>query len=433
MFWHCDCNHYIQIIITIMDKEISKDLVKRKQYKRWTTVALVAGGLGIAVYFFNNTLQSSINANKIRVATTERGSVENTLTATGEVIPAFEQIITAPIKASVKQVYFTVGAKIQKGQPIVELDKSLTMIELEKLKDQLALKQNSIEKLKMDLNKKIFDSDINDKVKQLNINRLKAELEDTKRLQKVGGRTQEDITKAENALRIAELEKSQLENELSYNKKSVGANLKDYTLQASIEGKNLKELSHKIKMADIVADRAGVLTWVNDKIGTAVNEGEMLAKLADLGSFRVEGSCSDVYAEQLKIGLPVIVRINDQALRGMVVQIKPAVSNGVIQFAISLDDNRSTLLRPNMKVEVYVITQKVDNVVRIANGPAFNGKRKLPVFVLENSKTARRREIETGLSNFDFVEIKQGLKPGEKVIITDMSQYKHLDQIQIEP
>ena len=429
-----------------MDKEISKNLVKQKQYKRWTTVALIAGGLGIAVYFLNNTLQSSINANKIRVATTEIGSVENTLTATGEVIPAFEQSITSPIKASikkvffrtpikasVKQVYFTVGAKIQKGQPIVELDKSLTMIELEKLKDQLALKQNSIEKLKMDLNKKIFDSDINDKVKQLNINRLKAELEDTKRLQKVGGRTQEDITKAENALRIAELEKSQLENELSYNKKSVGANLKDYTLQASIEEKNLKELSHKIKMADIVADRAGVLTWVNDKIGTAVNEGEMLAKLADLGSFRVEGSCSDVYAEQLKVGLPVIVRINDQALRGMVVQIKPSVSNGVIQFAISLDDNRSTLLRPNMKVEVYVITQKVDNVVRIANGSAFNGKRKLPVFVLENGKTAKRREIETGLSNFDFVEIKQGLKPGEKVIITDMSQYKHLDQIQIEP
>jgi HlyD family secretion protein len=121
-------------------------------------------------------------------------------------------------------------------------------------------------------------------------------------------------------------------------------------------------------MADIVADRAGVLTWVNDKIGTAVNEGEMLAKLADLGSFRVEGSCSDVYAEQLKIGLPVIVRINDQALRGMVVQIKPAVSNGVIQFAISLDDNRSALLRPNMKVEVYVITQKVSHVIRIANG-----------------------------------------------------------------
>jgi CHASE3 domain sensor protein len=51
MFWHCVWNYYMQIIITIMDKEISKNLVKQKQYKRWTTVALIAGGLGIAVYF----------------------------------------------------------------------------------------------------------------------------------------------------------------------------------------------------------------------------------------------------------------------------------------------------------------------------------------------------------------------------------------------
>jgi HlyD family secretion protein len=86
----------------------------------------------VLLFTLNNTLQSSINANKIRVATTEIGSVENTLTATGEVIPAFEQIITTPIKASVKQVYFTVGAKIQKGQPIVELDKSLTMMRARK-------------------------------------------------------------------------------------------------------------------------------------------------------------------------------------------------------------------------------------------------------------------------------------------------------------
>jgi len=128
-------------------------------------------------------------------------------------------------------------------------------------------------------------------------------LEDTKRLQKVGGRTQEDVTKAENILKIAELEKAQLENELNYHRKSVGANVRESELNAQIESKNLKELQHKITMADIVADRAGVLTWVNDKIGSAVNEGEMLAKLADLGSFRVEGSCSDTYSDQLKVGV----------------------------------------------------------------------------------------------------------------------------------
>jgi len=413
-----------------MDRELSQYTINRKKIKNIAVglagVALLAGG----IYYFRNSLQSSVESSKIRVAVVETGNVENTLTATGEVIPAFEQVITSPIRASIKQVFFTPGSQVKTGQPIVSLDKSLTLIELEKLKDQLALKLNSVDKLKMDLDKKIYDADINDRIKSLTINRLKAELEDIKRLQKVGGRTQEDVTKAENNLKIAEYEKAQLENELAYNRKSVGANVRESQLNAQIESKNLKEMEHKLKMADIVADRSGVLTWVNDKIGTAVNEGEMLARLADLGSFRIEGSCSDVYADQLKVGLPVIVRINETDLRGMVTQIKPSVENGIMQFSVQLDDNRNAALRPNMKVEVFIVTRRAEKAVRVMNGPAFNGKRKTYVFVLENG-VGKRREVETGLSSFDFVEIKSGLQPGEKVIVSDLSQFEHLNEIRI--
>lgn len=414
-----------------MDKEISQNLINQRKSKKWFIGLSLVFALLVLLYFFRNSLQSSLEASKIRTAVAEMGSIENTLTASGEVIPAFEQSITSPIKASIKKVFFSTGAAVKAGQPIMDLDKSLTLIELEKLKDQLALKQNSIGKLKMDLDKKIYDSDISDKIKSLTINRLKADLEDTKRLQKVGGRTQEDVTKAENILKIAELEKAQLENELNYHRKSVGANVRESELNAQIESKNLKELQHKITMADIVADRAGVLTWVNDKIGSAVNEGEMLAKLADLGSFRVEGSCSDTYSDQLKVGIPVIVKVNEISLRGIVVQIKPSVANGIVQFSIALDDNKHASLRPNMKVEVFIVTNRIANAVRVANGPAFNGKRKTSVFVLENG-IAKRREVEIGLSNFDFVEIKSGIQAGEKVIITDLSQYEHLKEIKIE-
>lgn len=413
-----------------MDRELSQYTINRKKTKNILTGLALAGMLAGGVYYFRNSLQSSVDSSKIRVAEVGTGTVENTLTATGEVIPAFEQVITSPIKASIKQVFFTPGSQVKTGQPIVSLDKSLTLIELEKLKDQLALKLNSVDKLKMDLDKKIYDADVNDKIKSLTINRLKAELEDTKRLQKVGGRTQEDVTKAENNLKIAEYEKAQLENELAYNRKSVGANVRESQLNAQIESKNLKELEHKLKMADIVADRSGVLTWVNDKIGTAVNEGEMLARMADLGSFRIEGSCSDVYADQLKVGLPVIVRINETDLRGMVTQIKPSVENGIMQFSVQLDDNRNTALRPNMKVEVFIVTRRVEKAIRVMNGPAFNGKRRTHVFVFENG-IGKRREIETGLSSFDFVEIRSGLQPGEKVIVSDMSQFEHLKEVKI--
>ena len=377
-------------------------------------------------------LRTQVRQSEVRVAVAETGNVENTLTASGEVIPAFEQVLTSPIRASVKQVLLSPGAAVRPGQQILILDKSLSLIELDKLKDQLELKRNSVEKLKFQLEKESLDADLDNQIKGLSINRQKTELEDTRRLHKIGGRTQEDISRAENTLKIAELEKDKLENQVRYNRQSKNTNIRESELQVRIEENGLKELQHKLKMADLVADRPGVLTWVNDKVGTTVNEGEMLAKIADLQSFRIEGSASDTYAEQVQIGLPVIVRINETDLRGMITQIKPSVENDVVQFSVQLDDAQNAALRPNMKVEIFVVTSRAKQSVRVANGPAFNGKKRQNIFVLENG-LARRREIEVGLSNFDYVEIKNGIRPGEKVIVTDLSRFEHLREITLKP
>jgi HlyD family secretion protein len=414
-----------------MDREVAPELIKNEKSRRWLIATLVIVAIIIAFYLFRRSLSSSIEASRIRIAVVQTGDVENTLTATGEVIPAYEQIITSPIRASIKRILLTPGTRIGPGQAILELDKSLTQIEFERYQDQLALKKNGIEQLRMKLDKDLYDAEISDKIKLLNINKLRADFEDAKRLQKVGGGTAEDITRAENALKIAELEKKQLENDLTYNRESMGASMKEKQLGAQIEGKNLQELQHKLRMADIVADRPGVLTWVNENIGSSVNEGEMLAKVADLGSFRIDGSCSDVYADQVKAGLAVLVKVNETVLRGLITQVKPAVKDGVVGFSILLDNASNESLRPNMKVEVYVVTDRSAGTLRVANGPAFTGKRKQFVYVLEKGM-ALRREVETGLSNFDYVEIKSGLKVGDKVIVTDMNQYESLEKISIK-
>jgi len=416
-----------------MDRELAPELLTRSRRKPWLMGLITVIGLIGAVLGMRSLLKTSVDAAKIRTAIVQTGPVENTLNATGEVIPAYEQIMTSPIRASIRRVLLTPGARVRPGLAIVELDKSLTQIEYKKLQDQLALKQNGIEQLRMRLNKNLYDADINDQIKLLNINRLKAEVDDARRLLKVGGQTPEDVTRAENALRIAQLEKKQLENDLAYNRQSMGASLRETQLQARIEGTNLNVLALKLRQADILADRAGVLTWVNENVGSAVSEGEMLAKVADLGSFRVEGSCSDAYADQLRAGLPVIIRINETDLRGLVTQVKPSVQNNTIKFAVSLDDNHHASLRPNQKVEVFVVTNRSATAVRVANGPVFKGKRKQSVFVLGADNVARRREVEIGLTNFDWVEIKSGLQPGERVIVTDLSEYEHVQEITINP
>ena len=415
-----------------MDRELAPEIIRKQRFKGWGVALVILLVLGGSYYLLSKMLRTNLRQSEVRIAIAETGNVENTLTASGEVIPAFEQVLTSPIRASVKQVLLSPGASVRPGQQILILDKSISLIELDKLKDQLELKRNSVEKLKFQLEKESLDAELDNQIKGLSINRQKTELEDTRRLFKVGGRTHEDISRSENALKISELEKDKLENQVRYNRQSKSTNIRESELQVRIEENGLKELQHKLKMADLVADRPGVLTWVNDKVGTTVNEGEMLAKIADLQSFRIEGSASDAYAEQVQIGLPVIVRINETDLRGLIAQIKPSVENDVVQFSVQLDDAQNAALRPNMKVEIFVVTSRTKQSVRVANGPAFNGKKRQSIFVLENG-IARRREIEVGLSNFDFVEIKNGIRPGEKVIVTDLSRFEHLREITLKP
>lgn len=152
-----------------MDRELAPELLTRSRRKPWLigVVALVVL-IGV-VLGMRSLLKTSVEAAKIRTAVVQTGPVENTLNATGEVIPAYEQIMTSPIRASIRRILLTPGASVKPGQAIIELDKSLTQIEYEKLQDQLALKQNGIEQLRMKLDKNLYDADINDQIKLLNI------------------------------------------------------------------------------------------------------------------------------------------------------------------------------------------------------------------------------------------------------------------------
>ncbi|RYF64742.1 MAG: efflux transporter periplasmic adaptor subunit, partial [Cytophagaceae bacterium] len=141
-----------------MDRELAPELITRSRRKSWLVGLVVLVGLAGAVFGARSLLKTSIDAAKIRTAVVQIGAVENTLNATGEIIPAYEQIMTSPIRASIRRVLLTPGARVRPGQPLVELDKSLTQIEYEKLQDQLSLKENGIEQLRMKLDKDLYDA-----------------------------------------------------------------------------------------------------------------------------------------------------------------------------------------------------------------------------------------------------------------------------------
>lgn len=148
-----------------MDRELAPEIITRTRTRGWLIGGVIIVGLTLALIGLRDAVKTSVEAGKIRTATAEMGPVENSLDATGEVIPAFEQIIISPVRASIRRVLLTPGTAVKPGQPILDLDKSLTEIEREKLNDQLALKRNGIDQLRMKLSKSLYDAEVNDQIK----------------------------------------------------------------------------------------------------------------------------------------------------------------------------------------------------------------------------------------------------------------------------
>ena len=415
-----------------MDREISQKEINQRKGKTGLYIGLAVVGIALAAWILRGSLSTDIKRSDIRIAVAEIGSIENTLTAVGELQPEFEQVITSPIAAVIQQVYLNEGSIVKAGEKILELDKELTRLNFEKQKDQLDLKRNSVVKLQLDLDKSFYDLKINDSIKAFRINALQADVENAKRLFKAGGGTRETIEQTENNLKIAQLEKRQLENDIRTRQAIMQTSIRETQISASIQEKELRAFERKLQQSNILTTRAGVLTFVNKNLGQNVSEGEVLARLADLSSFKLIGSISDNYAAQIHIGMPVLVKLNDSIMRGSLAQIYPSVQNNVMTFEVALDSKSNAAFRPKMKTEVFIVTDSRRNILRVANGPAFKSGSVQEVFILRKDGKAERRTVKIGLTSFDFVEITEGVQKGETVIISDLSKYKNVNEIEIK-
>jgi HlyD family secretion protein len=414
-----------------MDKVIEEEVKAQKNRKLIGVILIAVAILIVAILLLRFTIKTTIKRSAITTAIVETGSIENTISATGEVLPEFEETITSPINASVQKVMLDAGSEVNANQSVLMLDKSAATTELEKMKFRLESKRNDIRKLKLELDKSFFDIKSNDDIKQLRINSYEADVENAKRLFKAGGGTREDIEKAELNLKVARLEKQQLENEIRSKQQTMQVEKKEAEIALAIQESELRELQRKLQLAEIVATRKGVVTWVNKNIGANVSEGEALARIADLSSFKIQGSISDNFIEQLRVGLTAIVKFNDSLIRGTVVNIQPAIQNNIVTFDVRLNERSNSILRPNMKLDVYLVTAAKNNIKRVVNGSTFKGSSTQDVFVLNGDK-AIRRTVHIGLSNFDYVELLDNVKPGEVIIVSDMSAYKNAKEITIQ-
>ena len=107
-----------------MDKVIEEEVKATRKKKAFSFITIGVLVLVAAVWLVRFSFASSLKKSSITTAVVEKGDIENTISATGEILPEFEEIITSPINASIQNVVMDAGNKVQAGQSILTLDKS---------------------------------------------------------------------------------------------------------------------------------------------------------------------------------------------------------------------------------------------------------------------------------------------------------------------
>lgn len=415
-----------------MDRPLSQQTIRRRSINQFGRIGLIIAIIVALFFGFRYLLTTKIDTQDFIIAQVELGEIENSITASGIIVPYFEQQVNAPVNTEIEAVHLRTGALVEPNDLILDLNQEFILLEYESIEDELELKKNNITKLKLEYDKNLRELEYENEIKALELTSLEAQLTDAKRLQTIGSATQEEVEQAALKLRIEQYEKKKLENNLNFRKQAITSDRRNLELEVMIQEKKLRELGRKLNQTKVRAPRSGVITWIVEDLGRKVAEGEQLVRIADLGSFKIEASCSDRYADRVKVGLQTKVRINNKDLQGVVSAILPSVENNTLSFIVDLVEADHKSLRPNMQVDIFVVASRKEQALRVRNGPGFSGGREQELYVIRDGK-AIRQKVRIGLTNLDYVElISNNIQPGDQVIISDMADYDHLEKIDIQ-
>ena len=228
------------------------------------------------------------------------------------------------------------------------------------------------------------------------------------------------------------LELEQLQQQYENEKKVKAADLKVKELEFNIFSKGLAEMKRTLDDAQVGSPRKAILTYVNNQVGAQVAKGEQIAVVSDLSHFKVEGEIADTYGDRVAAGGKVIVKMGSEKLEGVVSSVTPLSKNGVISFSVQLHDDSHKRLRSGLKTDVYVMNAVKEDVMRITNASYYVGRGDYELFVLDSEDELVKRKVKLGDSNFEYVEVVSGLQPGDRVVISDMSNYKNKNKLKVD-
>jgi HlyD family secretion protein len=413
-----------------VDREIAPAERRRRLGVRLMVTAVPIVIVAALVAGLPDLLRPGVARARVRTAPVTVGPVDAMIMASGTVVPEIERVLSSPLDARVLRILRRPGARVEPGDAIVELDTSESVLALDKLRNDLQAKENERAERRLSLRTALADVDGRIAVKQLEVESAEARLAGDRTLVAEGLLSRDAFRRSELALAQARIELAQLRETRANTEAATQVALDTLALERGTLDKEASQARRLVELSTTKSDRAGVVTWALSQEGALVRKGDVIARLADLSSYRVDATVSDVHAGRLQPGMAAVVLVNEKPLAGTVASVFPTIENGVVTFTVALAEPARDDLRPSLRVDVHVVTERKPRTLRVARGP-FADDASRRAFVVRGD-SAVRVPLVLGLAGIDQIEVVSGAAAGDELIVSDMRDYLHLERIALK-
>jgi HlyD family secretion protein len=408
--------------------------VKRKKKIRriiYAAVALVAiAGISFGVSRLSPAAPGVERAT-VWIDTVKRGPMIRQVRGSGTLVPENIRWITATTSGRIEKRLLRPGAIVKPDSVIVimsnpDLQQAATTAELAWKSSQATL-ENRRATLESDL----LTQQAAVTTAESNVNQTSTQLQANEELHKEGLIStltlkgfQTSAAEAKNRLNIAqkqlEIAKAGIKSQIAPQEADVNQKRAAYELVL----KQLEDLKVKAGMN-------GVLQLLPVEEGASVAANAQVARVADPTVLKAELRIAETQTKDIKIGQVAEVDTRNGTVPGKVTRIDPASSNGTVGVDVSLEGALPPGARPDLSVDGTVRLEKLDDVIFVGR-PAFGQEEStIQLFKLTPNGEAHRTKVVLGRSSVNQIEIREGLQPGDQVILSDMSSYDQFDRVKL--
>jgi HlyD family secretion protein len=368
--------------------------------------------------------------------TVKRGSMIRQVRGPGTLVPEDIRWITAATDATVQRIVTLPSPEVLSADTIIlELRDERVQQELIDAELQLRAAEADLTSLKVRLNNELLQQQSEAaNIRQL-YHQAKIQAEANEQLSREG--LQSMVTTRVSQVEAEELAKR---NDLELERLKIRADSTTAQLQAEQARVDQRKALYELKrsQADALKVRAGiegVLQVVPVEVGQRVTAGTNLARVAVPGKLKAELRIPETQARDIELGLKATVDTRNGEVAGRVARIDPAAQNGTVLVDVTFTEPLPRGARPDLSVDGTIELERLENVLYVGR-PAFgqeNGT--VSLFKLsgppERPDAAERVQVKFGRSSVNTIEILDGLKEGDRVILSDMSAWDGRDRLRI--